>query len=87
MTKTILITELTEIKSIKASCKHCGFSIQVSVASPQGISEIRTCPSCQKRLPAMEIMPLLHSLKTLQCDLKSDEFLNMDISIETDVIS
>jgi len=85
MTKTVLVTNLNEIKYIKVSCKSCGYAMQLPLKVPGSIN-VLNCPSCDESLPIShdEVRGFLSSLKSLQDSMKNKNFSNTQIEIETE---
>lgn len=84
MTKTILVTNLIEIKLIKISCKQCGYAMHLPLKVPDEIV-YHKCPSCHEDLPIShkEIGLFLRSLRSLKYVMKNNNFSNTLIEIET----
>lgn len=83
MTKTIFVTNVSEIQFIKVSCKSCGYAMQLPLKIP-GELVVHNCPSCGQSLPISheEIRSFLGSLRSLQDIMKNKNFSNTLIEIE-----
>ena len=85
MTKTILVTNLNEINTVKVSCKACGYAMHLPLKVPSGLN-VLNCPLCDKPLPISheEVRGFLSSLRSLQDSMKNNNFSNMLFEIETE---
>lgn len=83
MTKTVLITNLKEIKAVKVSCVKCGFLIQFPIT--HGYQKVKQCINCSTPIPANEISVLMDSIKLLQSLIdKKGDFADINIEFETE---
>jgi len=83
MTKTVLITNLNEIKFIKVSCQKCGFLIQFPI--DKGYQKVKQCINCEIPIPANQIQVLMEAIKSLQAaTLKNGDFAGITIEFETE---
>jgi hypothetical protein len=84
MTKTVLITNLNEIKFVKVSCKHCGYAMQLPVKTwiePN----VQLCPVCKSRFPVEKVKKFALAIGSLQDNLVDDENLSdFKVEIETE---
>ena len=84
MTKTVLITNLKEVKQLKVSCENCGYAMLLPVKKwiePK----IHQCPACSGRFPVEDIKDFACSLKSLQSNLENDKnFSGIKVEIETE---
>ncbi len=83
MTKTILITNLNEIKTIKVTCTNCGFA--VIFPTNKDYKKIVRCVNCEIRFPADETRVLIDALRHLQTSLAENKDLkDIKVEIETE---
>ena len=84
MTKTVLVTNISEIQFIKVSCKKCGYAMQLPVKTWIK-SNIQLCPVCNGRFPVEKLKGFALSIGSLQDNLTDDEnFSEIEIEIETE---
>jgi len=81
MTKSILVTNLNEIKSLKVCCKNCKASWSIPFTS--GPLEEEKCISCGEDVPYKNIYTLGQKINELKKHCKSCDF---EIFIETELV-
>ncbi len=84
MTKTVLVTNMNEIKHLKVTCKSCGYTMQLPTSSPFS-GNVQVCPACSAKYSLEDIKKFVHSIKLLQENLRANEnYSNLIIEIETE---
>ena len=84
MTKTVLVTNISEIQFVKISCKKCGYAMLLPVKKWIE-AKIHQCPACSGRFPVEDIKDFVCSIKSLQSNLTNDKnFSGIKIEIETE---
>ena len=84
MTKTILVTNLNEVKQIKISCGSCNYAMLLPVKKWIE-SNVQLCPVCKGRFPVEGIKNFAVTLGSLQENLKDNEnFSKITVEIETE---
>lgn len=79
MIKTVFITNIHEIKSIKATCAKCGFAMIVSVDHKSTFPH--KCPSCMVEFIQSDVTDLLMAVQVLQ----NSEYLDVEIETEVEI--
>lgn len=84
MTKSVFVTNLSEIKTIKVTCKSCGFAVIFPTNTEY--RKIVQCINCETRFPADETRMLIEAIKHLQTSLTENKDLaHVKVEIETEV--
>jgi hypothetical protein len=80
MTKTIYVTNLQEIRSIKIACP-CGYSIELPIKCDDG--NFNQCPNCKHTLPVNAVKDIARDLVALSHTM--EKFSGVRITTETEV--